>query len=852
MRAKSLPACAVLGLLTLLIGACAPLPAARMQGGDISPLSTVPLVLPQPALVSDRGSGLVGQVLAPATLVANHSGSLVSDRGGGLVSDRGGGFTNVQSLPGEIPLASATVRLEQADGTPVRDASGKPLEAITDASGRYRFEARLPVANLVLDVQVPQASGSLRGLALRDDLREGVRQGSVDLSSTLLTTYVQDRYLIGEAEAQQRLDRLNPTVVEDTRTAVRQGIAGISEAFPDVSIPRLLDAVDRLRSQDTRVASRFEDLHRLLVDAGQSDRGNGRLADSVALEYTLGMAVDARGSIHYWSGEQRLWKITSDGYLVARLDAIASLPDTPSGWPGGQVRTIPRREYACLDAEGRLVFLYNRWLMRQEFDGSLTQLAEDGEHFGRRPIASTPDGHLWIIDATTAGIRVHAWRADQGLVEHPSVPGNPSVSLFGVAGTVGGHLLLYVSREGQSDGALLEYAPATGRWSERSLEGNGVRPIPGAHMDPRGNLFFRRNRQLWCLREGTDKPEYLVHWDPVLNWTTAEMTPDGRKVFVCGYRQVYRVAQERLIRVAGVDSTVSTGNQSSQDLALSDPRALGIHTDGTRYVWDEDLARLIRIAPDGRVDTVDMGDLTALVTSERIRTIRAGSDGKPLLCRARRILAPGQPGSAFLMYEARADIADFDHDAAGNLIVSERLEPQSPRFRVVRIGKEGQREDLFTTEVNLEFTSLASGPDGSITLCGDARLRRWTPGTGLVTLGTDQAFASGDPDQFLRNLVVRSDGMVFGTQGDLGEDNLWGYGLPSIEVDGEPSSVWRFDPATGQLRVLAGKKGLLFNGTGVDDSLLDPCSPAFSPEGDLLFIDRKHRQIKRIPRDRLD
>jgi|GEM_PF-3269229 len=849
MRAVRISALASLLLLTLLLGACLPLPAAVGRNGQASSASVFPLAFPQPSLVSDRGSGLVGQVLAPASLVANHSGSLVSDRGSGLVSDRGSGFANVQSLPAEVPLAGATVHLEQADGTPVLDGSGKPLEAVTDASGRYRFEATLPFSNLVLSVQLPEASGSLRGLAIRDDLREGVRQGAVDLSSTLLTTYVRDRYLLGDAEAQKRLDRLNPSIVEETRSAVRQGLGQLTEAFPDVSVPRLLGAVTRLRGQDTRIEERFEALHRLLIDAGQSDRGNGRLADTVALRYSTGLAVDARGNVHYWSSEKRLWKVTADGYLEARLDALDSLPESPSEWPSGQVRELPYRHQCVLDDEGRVVFVYKRWLLRREPDGTLTRLAEDPERIQNRTLATTPDGRIWIIDPRSDGIRLHSWRADQGLVEHPTAPTVPPANLVQAAGTAGGHLLLYVSRADHWDRDLLEFDPTSGQWTERPVEGAFMHAPPGAHMDARGNLFFLQQHQLWLLREGTRTPEYLAPWDPTVALPEAELSPDGRQVFACGERQIYRVVQGRLIRIAGLESADQSGDQGSTDLALAEPRALAIHTDGTRFVWDEVRNRLFRFVPGGRVDTVDMGELAARIGWDRVRTIRVGRDGVPLVCRGWQILVPGLPGSAIVRYQAQADIADFALDEGGNLVVSERLAPRSPHFKVVRISPSGTRTDLFTTDLDLEYTCLEPGPDGSITLCGDGRLRHWTPATGLVTLGQKQEFVSGQRGEFLRNLVVRPDGVLFGTQGQIEETDLIGF--PYTDTT-EPCNVWRFDPTSGEFRVLAGLKGALFNGVGVDDGLKDPCSPAFSPEGDLLFIDRKNMQVKRIPRDRLD
>ena len=64
-------------------------------------------------------------------------------------------------------------------------------------------------------------------------------------------------------------------------------------------------------------------------------------------------------------------------------------------------------------------------------------------------------------------------------------------------------------------------------------------------------------------------------------------------------------------------------------------------------------------------------------------------------------------------------------------------------------------------------------------------------------------------------------------------------------------SVTRTDPATGETVVLAGAGGRTFAGDTIDTSIGTVIQAAFAPGGDLYVLDTGHKQIKRIPADKL-
>lgn len=117
-------------------------------------------------------------------------------------------------------------------------------------------------------------------------------------------------------------------------------------------------------------------------------------------------------------------------------------------------------------------------------------------------------------------------------------------------------------------------------------------------------------------------------------------------------------------------------------------------------------------------------------------------------------------------------------------------------------------------------------------------MARWTLAGGLVP--------------YLPGIRLPANGRV--GLGDLAFD---ARGRPAVALanvsDSDPiaDQVLLIDPAGGAPRVVAGKGSTLFEGRGIDDGLNWPLSPAFDAYGNLLFVDYRNRQVKRIPKERL-
>jgi hypothetical protein len=115
-----------------------------------------------------------------------------------------------------------------------------------------------------------------------------------------------------------------------------------------------------------------------------------------------------------------------------------------------------------------------------------------------------------------------------------------------------------------------------------------------------------------------------------------------------------------------------------------------------------------------------------------------------------------------------------------------------------------------------------------------ARLYRIRPGQDTAELlATDDRFAD-----------VHSSGLACDARDRL-------YFVPRPTIMTEPS-IMRYDPVDQSFKTIAGVGGVAFNGAGVDDSLKHPLGLKLDPTGNLLFVDRDRRQVRRIPAEVLE
>lgn len=155
------------------------------------------------------------------------------------------------------------------------------------------------------------------------------------------------------------------------------------------------------------------------------------------------------------------------------------------------------------------------------------------------------------------------------------------------------------------------------------------------------------------------------------------------------------------------------------------------------------------------------------------------------------------------------------------------------------MASDGHATQFVTLPVPLgiEGQALAHAPDGALWIDGEGLLRRWTAATGVAAVAEGPAFHV--PLDLLdhrssASLVVDAHGHAYGTAFDANDETF-------------APQVWRFDLGTKALTPLAGRGTPRFAGSGVDDGLAQPTSPAFDAQGDLLFVDEGHRQLKRLP-----
>ena len=249
---------AILSLLfvfgTCLVSACAP--SGMVQGPEPSGRK-LDLVGHEEATPSRPV--LVGTVLAPPDLVSNSAS--------GLISERAGALTGSQAIALEIPVPGARVLLVLASGEPVRGADGTVLETVTDVSGQYGLNGNLPPSTYFVTVTSRGLAGSLTGLALRDKVEQGIRQGSVDVSSSLLCSYIQKRLLNGVPGAQERLQRLDPPMVASAWEAMRDGLSRHSGIVQVSDADAAASTVDRIRQQFVPLEERIEALRTRLEAA---------------------------------------------------------------------------------------------------------------------------------------------------------------------------------------------------------------------------------------------------------------------------------------------------------------------------------------------------------------------------------------------------------------------------------------------------------------------------------------------------------------------------------------------------------------------------------------------------------
>jgi hypothetical protein len=793
-----------------------------------------PAERPAPTPAPLAGEVLSGRVRVPASLLSGNGAGLLGDRGSALAP---GAYRLRQAGPAwlasQATLANATVEVLDARGQAVRSAAGVALVASTGADGAFRFTEPLPNQNLVLRVALAADRGTL--LAVVPQEAEARRDREIDLISTLTTSYILNQFVLSQEDAQGSYDRLPPAIEAQTRS-LAAAAAGTLLATPptDLSTTRVVQTVEALRKGDPGFDAQMEKVKGLLVVAGQSNRGEGRPATTVSLNYVTGLQAGPDGSTYIYSYDDRVWRVRPDGIFETAYQGGDERSGSLAGRSVLALPYKPSREEAAYDSQGRPVLWLNDEVLRVKADGTLELLANGLRHY-KKGILKGPGNALWLVQENNGAREV--WEVGTGVQARQlcniQVPEGRGLDRLACDAT--GRLLVQLGGSGRrsfhavnlSDGSLTDM-PVAGK----ALE---------ADMDSFGNLLYVDDYVLWALRPGQTTPEQLCEWR--MSLAAVEMAPDGKSALAADYYQVYRVAGGKATLLAGIDPKASTGGVSATDFSFQLPAFLAVGSDDVRWVWDKERNQLIRMAPGQLTQVLPVG-LDGCYDGCPVAGLRVRKDGKPLLRIDNAVVAIVGENIRQPVYGSPRGVAltDFDVLPDGSLLLG--LEgPERDDARVLRRAPDGTETQLFSATMPLRDCTLAAGPNGSVYVSGARVLRRWTAANGLETLMESPEFQVASDDNDGRRFVgmaVSPTGRVYGTSGgyyDTGDD--------------VPGGLWMFDPVTPAFRMLAGPRGSMYNGTGPDQSVAGASSPAFTPAGDLLFIDRGNRQIKRIPKDKL-
>lgn len=827
-------------------------PAATTPGG--SPIavsgSVPPVPVPSPlasqppgggSIIADNGSSLIGQVKGPAGLLA----------AAGIASTYGNGYVLLADLA-EQPAAGATVSLLNASGAPVPGPGGKPLVAKTDAQGHFAFQAGLPAESLVLRVDL----GSLGALQAIAPKTNATRQADIDLVSTFTTTYILDQYVRTQPHPLDTIERLPADVEATTRKLAASAITGGKTALPDsLTDDKVLGSVQSLRQENADFDAQMEAVRKLLVLAGQSDLGNGQPALSTTL--TAGrLLVDPAGGLDigdFW--HSRIWRLRSDRTLAA-IAGDGRLNGTSDPIDGAKAldTNIFSGQDMLYDDSNRLVVLRAFDVLRFDPDGSEHELMPGFDMAGtldaqnhiekfRAAVPNVGDEVLLFSDRNVRSLRP----GQAPKVIYRYTPAD-AASLAGFAyGPLGAR-----DAQGRIFVGPLQFDPALPGFKTSSI-GQGFTSNSLASLDAYGNLFASAGPPSWGVL--LQRPGGAIA--PILDATPGKtaayhglLAPEGTTyvaapapgVNVYGVSDVvYRLDKGQATRIAGgADDATGANGQ----VAFTLPIGLAYAPDGTALVIDNNrlfkldasqtltpynlttslpYLSLVHIDAQGTVFVAD-----GFIEGQNARVYRLDASGNPTP------LVPTGPGS---------NVSDFVVDDTGNLYVSQR--PDQTHSQITMYPADGSASKVVFTPPLLATPSLLDGnhyapfpvlawAGGKLYVATADGLWAGDPGQGLTRMGTQTWTVLSNSAPGESNVAVDARGRVYACGGDKND------------------RIVRYDPTSDAFTTIGGPGGIVFNGSGVDDSLDYPKSPVFNAAGDLVFVDQNHKQVKRIPANQLN
>lgn len=822
----------------LMLG-CAPSPASKRvavtgKADAVANTEAAKLLLARfgASILSNNGAAVGGVVQGPPGLLSNNGAGIISNNGSGIISNAGGSAVGarwrVASSTDQVPLPGRTVRLLDAAGKPVLGPNRQPVTATTNAKGRYAFDpALVPKGNLRVSVDVD--GGHLAAMVPQGFDKPAV---DLDLVSTMTTTYITSKYVEGQANPQATFNKLPLTLEEQTRAAARAALDAPGASLPTVlGTEAVVAAVEGLRARDKGLDDRLATVRRVLIPAGQSELGSGRDGAAVRLDYPELLAVDDAGTAWVYTGnDRRVWRLATDNTLT--IAAGNGRTPTPTLPLGARAADVGLYEVRAIGPDGRGGLLI------------IEDLDPDAEPLSAR------------------AMRLSRLGADGSLMTLAS----GSALVFGVTADAAGEPIV-LGHRGR-------------RLTTFTCQGGAFVPSPGAGI--RGGDRADVTRYTTC--EVTRDRRFVISTGQIVDPVAQDLVPaEAAERMVVRYvlrarssvasakgRQLclndgslYEVRDGQDVLVAGAQS--SDAEQAS-DLALARPAGLAVLPSGDMVLADQQAGAIFRISIDGRSSRLPLnspiedpavlrvdgaGDVYVTQTSTtQSRILRVTSAGQVTeVVRAANDAHIFEGGGIGVTGTTRMEwIQDFVPGDGGDIFYS-TVDQVQRRGRVYRRHGEATTMLLEVKYPRYNYLPLAFGAGVLYVLDaspGKGVLSLWTENTGLIKARQDAQFAA--LDTVPTSLVAGRDSIR-----EALTPNQHGV---KIEVDHRGrvyvanqsfDRVVRFDALTEELKVIAGRDGTHFNGTGVDNGLKFPGQLAFDRQGNLTFTDIGNKQVKRVP-----
>lgn len=859
-----------------------------------------------PVAIATAHGGIISD--AGALIISDAGGLGLGQGQGNTIIGNNGSSYRLFDAPAQDPIARAQVAVLDAAGKPVMGADGKPLVTTTDAKGTYSFDQALPGDNLVVSVTLGNNAGQLAAIAPPG----ATRQADVDVVSTLTTGYILDQYVKTQADPVKTLDRLPANVEADTRAKAATAVASGKVPLPDaLTSAKVVATLEALRKSDAALDAQMDAVKRLLIPAGQSDLGNGQVATSVDLGAVLHLTVAPTGDLIVATTrvepgsaaglQGRIWRLGSDGHVSVALDDKSPYINGP-GNDGNQ--TLLFRMFGTDPAGHVLLLDLNGDVGRLETDGSVTRLAHVADANG--PIAADAQGRVWSIERLGTNDPKSKLENLQLVTDATGASPQPHAVLQGVsetsvtALTPDGHATVYDvgSRKWST------YDPVADTWTTQPFTpDNSIWSVDAAghvyEVDPKARTLVER------LADGTSKPimaslpaemqlELFTDGLDLGNLEVSQVqacaAPDGSHYIVDTRGLVYHIVDGQATHVAGVASSANTSGDSNA-VSLEQPNGLVALSNGDVLVADEGRKQILRVTADhkisvyggnGQVGLATDGQAIAAAPLSGLVRMQLGNDGNiymlqegllsgnivdpantpnlSSLMQPAQLLKVGSDGVVHVLSQVQGAVAGMNTFvlAGGVPYVRTMLggvqRMGASGLTAVDLGPYGSPLAAFGGMLGSGTASLpasgaatgttgAGGP-GSDLVAGDASGTLWlfqTPQTLLTCLppATPQVASTDTHVGVLAGAANATGRGVVDAQGRL------------CFVDAGKGAVWRFDPKAATFTCLAGPGGPIFAGSTADDSLDAPKDLCFAPDGSLLVLDTGHKQVKRIPADKL-